>query len=125
MDPLFNKLVPESKPKIFIVRPRGKTFITGLASAYDDDFFNEHILGRNISESDFSKIISKLNEIIIDNWPCSLCQLIGYCLCPCTLGLSFIFPGWSISETKYRLQEAITDLNASVLKRHGLYMMYR
>eukprot|EP00347_Sterkiella_histriomuscorum_P009196 403342157 len=125
MDPLFNKLVPQSKPKVFIIRPRGKTFITGLASSYDEDSFDEGILGKNISQREFKKIVEKLNETIIENWPCSTCQLIGYMFCPCTLGLSFIFPGCVISEAKYQLKLAIKDFNEYIFKKMGLFMMYR
>lgn len=102
MDALFNKLVPPSKPPyMLVIRPAGKTFITGLASAFAVDSYDAHMLAPYISLKQFTDMIEHLNEVLYANWPCGPCQVIGYVLCPCTLGLSFLLPSITVSEAKH------------------------
>ncbi len=102
MDALFNKLVPPSKPPdMLVIRPFGKTFITGLASSYTVDSYDADILAPYIARKEFTAMIESLNEVLYANWPCGPCQMIGYILCPCTLGLSFLLPSITVSEAKH------------------------
>jgi len=96
MDVLFNKMVPPSKDNIHVIRPYGKTFINGLASSFEIDSYNKELLGHYITKTEYESMIENLNDILYNNWPCTPCQLIGYLLCPCTLGLSFLCPGFSV-----------------------------
>jgi len=38
MQCFFNKFIPKSSHKYVIIRPIGKTFISGLAYEYDEDY---------------------------------------------------------------------------------------
>ena len=49
MDWFFNLQVPITRPGCFIIRPTGKTFITGIAYKYGA-IYNTDILGEYISE---------------------------------------------------------------------------
>lgn len=68
-------------------------------------------------------MLDRINTTLITYWPCATCQLIGYCFCPCTLGLSFLCPGLSISEAKsYALQD-IATINEEILQPKGFFMV--
>jgi hypothetical protein len=119
MDPLFNRLfLPKNpKPHQHLIYPQGKTFVTGLASSfssegYDPGFFT----GRDLSEGTYRDLIDRVNTVLFTYWPCTFCQLLGYCLCPCTLGLSFYCcPGLAIREARQYLLEEIEDINCNIL----------
>lgn len=44
-DWLFNMQIPESSEHIIVIRPNGKTFITGLAQSYSEEFDDEAFRG--------------------------------------------------------------------------------
>ena len=46
-DWIFNSQIPNSSSNIVVVRPIAKTFVTGLASAYDEEYDSER-LGQHI-----------------------------------------------------------------------------
>jgi hypothetical protein len=128
MDPLFNRLfIPSATTGVtHIIKPSGKTFITGLASSYDNTSYDKNFFESfNISEREYLHILESINELIFNYWPCTLCQLIGYCFCPCTCGLSFLCPGLSVSDAKSRLLIEIEEINTQTLRPKGLIMMLR
>ena len=43
LDWLFNMQIPESTDKVVVIRPSGKTFVTGLASCFDEEYDNERL----------------------------------------------------------------------------------
>lgn len=94
MDPLFNTYFIPSKSEahLHLITPAGKTFVTGLASRYDETGYDPVKLAR-LPKEEYENMLSHINDVLYDRWPCLFCQLIGYCLCPCTLGLSFFCPG--------------------------------
>ena len=61
LDWLFNMQVPESGEDVVIIRPSGKTFVTGLASSYDEDFDAEMLKGR-LTMHEFTEMMEKLND---------------------------------------------------------------
>jgi hypothetical protein len=74
MDPLFNRFVPKSNDKRFIIGPAGKTFITGLASSYDTECYDKKFFEKfNISEHDYRIMINDVNDLLISYWPCAFC----------------------------------------------------
>ena len=40
---LFGCLIPESTESTVVIRPTGKTFVTGMASQYDEEFDDERL----------------------------------------------------------------------------------
>ena len=46
-DCIFNYFIPDSQPNVVVVRPSGKTFVTGLASSYSEEYdadrFKNHL----------------------------------------------------------------------------------
>jgi hypothetical protein len=116
MDPLFNKCFlpkPHSKgPYVHFIYPAGKTFITGLASSYNEEGFDQSFFeDTDFSELDYRQLMDRLNTSLYTYWPCTLCQIIGYIMCPFTLGLSFCLPGIAISQASTYLQEEIQFAN--------------
>ncbi|OMJ78091.1 hypothetical protein SteCoe_22202 [Stentor coeruleus] len=115
MDCIFNKQIPESTENIVIVRPSSKTFITGLASSYDETY--QKILKNRVSLEEWSSALAKINEVLFFYWPCFMCMSFGYCFSPCTLGLSFCFPGMKINEAKQKVLQEINLINKSFSKK--------
>ena len=103
-----------------IVPPFGKTFITGLASSYALDSYNPELLSQFITDREYAELIDRINSTLIEYWPCTPCQLIGYLFCPCTLGLSFLFPGVSISEANEKVHQLIKRINKDFLSKRKL-----
>lgn len=101
-DCLCNLFIPRSTENRVIVRPAGKTFVTGLASAYSQtyDGFN---LGGHLSEDEFSVIMMSVNATITAYWPCSCSLVCGYLFAPFTLGLSLLLPNLCIADGKVAL----------------------
>ena len=51
-DCIFNLQIPQSSDNIVVVRPAGKTFVTGLATAYDEEFDYER-LHEHMTEAEY------------------------------------------------------------------------
>ena len=106
MDCLFNLQVPHSTATTIILRPVGKTFITGVASCYDNTYDKDR-LSDYLTEKEFSYMVNHLNETVNVYWPCAMSIWIGYLLAPFTLGLSFMIPNICIKDAKINLIAAI------------------
>ena len=124
MDPLFNSFIPKSISSIHIIHPAGtlfrfiaigKTFVTGLASRFDTTY--SPCLAPYLSEDEYESLIERINDTLYSNWPCTLCQLLGYVLCPCTLGLSFVCPGLSVGDAREAVEKEIHSVNKWLRKR--------
>ena len=122
MDPCFNRcIIPTSTPICLVIRPVAKTFITGLAPCYDPlislpSAFSDH----GLSEREFRHILEAINDTLFSAWPCTLCQLFGYCLCPCTLGLSFLIPNIDVKQAREKVDRLISEINQKVLANKGI-----
>ena len=103
MDFIFKLQIPRSTPGSFIIRPQGKTFITGISSSYHDDHYDKQILGNYLSEAEYKELLKTINLTMHTYWPCSCTIWFGYLLAPFTLGLSFLLPNLCISEGKIGL----------------------
>ena len=76
MDSLFNRCtIPESTDLVLIVKPYGKTWVTGMASSFQThDVFNPAFFeGTGLKEKGFVYLIEQLNDLIYSNWPCLMC----------------------------------------------------
>lgn len=93
----------------------GKTWVNGLAMEYDEDAYNQEIIGKFITRKDFIRVIVQINDTLFSFYPCPLCQCCGYCLCPCTLGLSFLLPYICIRDAEKEARLIISELNHKVL----------
>jgi len=103
----------------FVFISLGKTFVTGVACHYSEYYDSERLSGY-LSRSEFQELVNSINEILFTFWPCSFCFLCGYCLCPCTLGLSLLFPSICVSDAKEQLTLEIKKQNRKFLKNKNL-----
>ena len=124
MDSLFNRCtIPESTALVLIVRPSGKTWVTGMASRFDTERYNDLFFGSTgLSEREFVHIIDQLNDLIYSNWPCMLCQCLGYSLCLCTLSLSFLYPSEDVNRAEKLARQYISEVNDQTLESKGLVL---
>ena len=102
MDWLFNLFIPKSTSEVYIIRPKGKTFINGIASSYSSQY-DEEILGEYINHQDFKYMIDYFNEILFNMWPCPLCFWIGYVFAIFSCGASFFLPYQCIKDAETSL----------------------
>ncbi len=123
MDCAFNKLIPEETNTRIILRPTSKTFINGLASTYDTTY--NPLLKDYITEKEYHYVVNKVVDELSMMWPCCFCFTYGYLFSICTLGLSFCFPNFCISEAKITLLKSIEDVNKSILNKKGLKLSYQ
>ena len=99
----------------------GKTFVNGLAMEYlDGGAYDEFSLKGHISEKDFSRIFTQINDTLYSYFPCPLCFCFGYCCCPCTLGLSFCLPYICIRDAEKEARVMIEKFNEEILNSKGL-----
>ena len=124
MDFFFRLQIPRSAPGSFIIRPQGKTFITGIASSYKDDQYDELILGNYISEAAYKELLKTINLTMNTYWPCSCTIWFGYLLAPFTFGISFLLPNLCISDAKIGLIATIERQNRIKLREKGLVLRY-
>jgi hypothetical protein len=76
----------------------GLRHYSGISSRYSTQFPPK--LAGLLSKTEFTTIIERLNETIMDYWPCDLCYYLGYGCCPCTLGLSVLIPNYCTSYSE-------------------------
>uniref|UniRef100_K3WZX0 Golgin subfamily A member 7/ERF4 domain-containing protein n=1 Tax=Globisporangium ultimum (strain ATCC 200006 / CBS 805.95 / DAOM BR144) TaxID=431595 RepID=K3WZX0_GLOUD len=84
-------------------------FVTGIASAYDDEFPVE--LSILIKREEFETAINQINNTLKDYWPCTFCICCGYFCCPCTLGVSLLCPNLCIKDAEQYVRALIGRLN--------------
>jgi Golgin subfamily A member 7/ERF4 family len=115
MDCLFNRNIPQSSDSKIIIRPNSKTFVTGLASSYDESY-PQSLVGR-ITLLEWASAVSRINEALFFYWPCFMCMSFAYCFCLCTAGLSFFCSGIRVNEAKNKVLEEIKDINKEFSKK--------
>ena len=45
-----------------------------------------------MSNLEFTDMMEKLNDSLSSQFPCNMCWILGYVLCPLTFGLSLLIP---------------------------------
>ena len=85
--------------------------MNGLAGRFEEHTYNSKKLSKYLTEKEYDLIIEKVNDTLFEFWPCTPCFCIGYLLCPCTLGLSFLAPNICISEAKEEVELQIQIIN--------------
>lgn len=118
MECLFNKLVPKSSENKIIIRPMGRTFVTGLSNFYDSSYPPQ--LEPFIGEVAFKNCMAEINNVVQNYWPCTCARFCGYWCCPFTLGLSFLVPFLCISDAESALQRQLDHFNRTEFKEKGL-----
>ena len=119
LDRLFNLQVPASTERVVVIRPSGKTFVSGLASAFDEDF-DADLLKGFMTMLEFTKMVEAINDELANIFPCLFCWIIGYVLCPFTLGLSLLCPRECINDAEEALERRLKRLNRGTLGSKGI-----
>ncbi|KAJ0400740.1 hypothetical protein P43SY_005461 [Pythium insidiosum] len=92
--------------------PTGEIFVNGLASSYDDDWASHPQLERFMTCDEFQRAVAKINDALLDHWPCLPCTSFAYGCCVCTLGLSLYCASAQVREAEERTQLQLRRLNA-------------
>ena len=90
------------------VHPTG-IILNRISSNYDI-VYNPELVGI-ISENDYNKIISKVNAIIQDYWPCTPCIGIGFLCYPCSY-LPWFPTNICIGESEKHAAEYLNRVNS-------------
>ena len=61
LDWLFNLQIPESTDRVVVIRPASKTFINGMASAYEEDY-DRDFLKDYMTMHEFTSMMERLND---------------------------------------------------------------
>ena len=112
--------IPPSTLSTVILPPASSTFITGLAKQYDDTY--PELLRPHLLPSQFSEMITELNDELFVYFPCTLCYTLGYVCCLPTLGLSLCCTGHCVREAEHILRDLIEMWNRKLLNSKGLEM---
>ena len=123
-DWLFNMQIPATTDDCVIVRPTSKTFVTGLAQSYDEEFDFE-VLGKHMTRVEFNNMMERLNDNLSSQFPCIYCRIAAYVFCPLTFGLSFLCPAQCINDAEESLRHGITRNNRRWLNQRGIDMTLR
>ena len=73
--------------KIVVIQGVGIKSITGVYSAYEEDFPDE--LASVMTNDEFEWAMTTINEAIATRWPCFTAGCFSVLCCPCSLGLSY------------------------------------
>eukprot|EP00347_Sterkiella_histriomuscorum_P019708 403340592 len=123
LDCIFNRFIPETADELLIVRPDGKTFVNGLAQTFDASYPNDHeLLTKNLTQKEYQMILETINDTLYTYFPCPLCQCFGYCLCPCTLGLSFLIPYSCVRDASIECNKAIQVINQKKFHSKNMHL---
>lgn len=99
------------RTRLAVLEPVGDVFVNGLASAYDDDYPAASLLAAYVTPDEFAAAMTKINEALLDHWPCLPCTSFAYGCCICTLGLSFYCATSQVREAESRVQLQLRRLN--------------
>ena len=120
---LFGCLIPESTESTVVIRPTGKTFVTGMASQYDEEFDDER-LSKYISQREYTLMMEDINDSVDGMFPCLFCWLIGYILCPFTFGLSLLLPAQCVNDAEDNMKYLCTRYNRRLLNEKNIKMVF-
>lgn len=123
MDCLFNRQIPLSTFDSIIFKPKGKTFISGIAFSYDF-FYDKNFIGDLMADSQFNYLTNALNDELYSYWPCTLCFCFGYLFSPCTLGLSFLCPNMCITSAKENFIKKLEYFNSKYFNPKMINITY-
>lgn len=122
-DWLFNLQVPKSTDRVVILGPASKTFVTGLARSYDEDYDYDR-LKKHLNLNQFNQIIERINNNLNAAFPCNLCYIFGYICCPITFGLSLYCPALCINNAERYMRDQISRANRRDLQLKGIEMVF-
>ena len=116
--------IPDSSDNIVVVRPSGKTFVTGLASAFDEEYDAERLTD-HIAASEYQKMIETINDTLLNYFPCPLAWCFGYLCCPFTLGLSLFCPAVCVNDAEEEIRTMIARWNRKKLAERNVTLVLR
>ena len=114
---------PESTKDKIIVKAKGWNFYNGLSNEYETEFPME--LDGLVYKNAWKHVITEVNHIVEDYFPCGPAQLIGTCCCPVTLGCSLIVPYMCVRDCESLLNERIAKHNKNYFLDVGYKMVLK
>ena len=87
----------------------GSRFVSGIAKQYDSTFPSQ--LKGIIDEKDFENTMERINDAIIQFWPCTTCFVFGFACAPFTLGTSLCCPNFCVSKAEENLLSALDHVS--------------
>lgn len=77
--------------RVVIIQPtETSSCVGGLYNSYSEELPPQ--LEHYISENEFTEYMDSINDTLLMHWPCCLGTTLAWMCCPCTLGLSVLFP---------------------------------
>ena len=123
-DWLFNRQVPLSNDVFVVAGPASKTWVNGIAQTYSEDY--DHVrMGPHIPRNEYCMIMERLNDILINYFPCPLCWYCGYFCCLFTVGLSLLCPLICISDAETQMRQFISNVNRNKLRAKNMRLVLR
>jgi len=98
-DCIFNQQIPCSNSVFIVAAPASKTWVNGLARTYSEQY-DAARLSQHISEKEYVQIMERINDLLINYFPCPLAWWCGYICCIFTLGLSLCCPLICINDAE-------------------------
>ena len=103
--------IPRSKPDLIIVRPMGKMFINGMTEQFSYSQYDHKVFEGIMTQREYEKLIERINDSFFAFFPCTGCSMCSYCCCPCTLGLSCIWPYIQVKDAIKRCKMELEAMN--------------
>lgn len=101
--------IPESTETNVILRPIGRSWVNGLSELYEEKY--PQSLATYMGAETFYDCIHEINDALVMNWPCGLCECFGYSCSLCTLGLSLLLPHLAVSKARTAAEREIKRIN--------------
>ena len=97
-DCIFNSQIPSSNSVFIVAPPASKTWVNGLAQTYSEEY--DRRLEGHISRQEYVQVMERINDLLINYFPCPLSWYCGYLCCLFTLGLSLLCPLICINDAQ-------------------------
>ena len=123
-DCIFNKQIPETNAAFVVAGPASKTWVNGLAQTYSEEYDSEK-LSPHISRQEYVQCMERINDLLINYFPCPLSWYCGYLCCLFTLGLSLLCPYICISDAEEQLEMLVRSINNKKLKSKNMKLVFR
>ena len=120
LDWLFNAQIPDSTDTVHIVRPSAKTFVTGIATAYDENSYDHEKISPYLSQREYVDVIERINDTLLSYFPCPLAWYCGYLCSLFTLGLSLLCPLICVRDAEENVRTYLRRVNKKLLKNKNM-----
>ena len=113
--------LPKMDTDHIVIRGVGRYWVNGLASAYSEEY-DAASMHAFVSEQEFKNIVTHINDVLANFFPCPICYFFGFACCPCSLALSCVPAYKSVREAQENVIKTIDHYNIAKFASRNMRM---